>query len=499
MKKLLIAAAGALLLTTLSATPVHAQQGPSTYPDGDSLAALVKMKYVYTLEEALSKAHQTGKPIFFNCFADWARPCHGMNGQVFSDQKFCDWMDKNFVCLFADVTQPDNRHLAQRYDIQTFAHYLVLDAEGQVVHRIVGGAKLPEFQQQVALALNPKTSLRGSREAYEKGDHSKKTLLNYLTALNMAAQDSLFNSIAPAYTSQLQPKDYARPENWLFARKDVKQADNPIFQYIIANRAAFDKNIGAEQVNDLIARIYGNDIYAYAGGDKPFDENALLNIYMAMQKAQLPQDNYCYALYNIVKLHGKHLYPQTIEALQQLTDGQMYYMLDVTLKFPDATPAEQQQLLAYYDKRQAQFAAVGSSLARAYRDMADKIRHPVSEAAPEGGIAFVTASFDELLAKAKAENKLLFIDGYTTWCGPCKMLAKQTFPQKEVGTYMNARFVSAQIDMERGEGPELAKRFGISAYPTMLILRPDGTLVNKLVGFFAPQPFLAKVKEAIGE
>lgn len=499
MNRTLLTAACTLLLAALSIHTTRAQQGPSTYDDGDSLAALVKMKYVYTFEEALSKARQTGKPIFFNCFADWARPCHGMNGQVFSDQQFCDWMDKNFVCFFADVTKPDNRHLAQRYDIRTFAHYLVLDANGEVIHRIVGGAALPAFQDRVALALSPKTSLSGTREAYDKGDRSKKLLLSYLTALNYAGEDSLFNAISPAYTQQLQPKDYARKENWLFARKNVHEASDPIFQYVIANRALFDKNIGANEVDELVAAIYGKDLFAYASGDKVFNESALLDIYMAMQKAGLSETNYCYPLYNIVKLHGKHQYEQTIEALRQLKDQQVHYMMDVTLKFPEATPAEQQQLISYYGEREKVFAEVGSSLARAYRDLADNLRHPAGEAAAEGGIDFSTGSFNELLAKAKEENKLVFIDGYTSWCGPCKMLAKQTFPQKEVGSYMNPRFVSAQIDMERGEGPELAKRFNISAYPTMLILRPDGTLVDKLVGFFAPLPFLDKVKDIVAK
>ena len=198
-----------------------------------------------------------------------------------------------------------------------------------------------------------------------------------------------------------------------------------------------------------------------------------------------------------MKLYGKHQYAQTIEALNQLKDEQTHYMMDVTLKYPDATPDEKKQLISYYREREKKYAAVGSSLARAYRDLTDNLSTPVGQVAAEGGIAFTSATFDELLAKAKAENKLVFIDGYTSWCGPCKMLAKQTFPQKEVGAYMNPRFVSAQIDMERGEGPELAKRFNVSAYPTMLILRPDGTLVDKIVGFLAPLPFLNKVKSII--
>ena len=71
-----------LMLCTVSS---FAQQGESMY--GDVVKADVKMKYVYTLEDAFSQSRKTGKPIFFNCFADWAIPCHGMNKEVFSNKE----------------------------------------------------------------------------------------------------------------------------------------------------------------------------------------------------------------------------------------------------------------------------------------------------------------------------------------------------------------------------------------------------------------------------
>ena len=67
-------------------------------------------------------------------------------------------------------------------------------------------------------------------------------------------------------------------------------------------------------------------------------------------------------------------------------------------------------------------------------------------------------SYAEGLKAAKAEGKLLFVDFYTEWCGPCKMMANNVFPQKDVGDYMNAKFVCLKIDAEKGEGVELAER-----------------------------------------
>ncbi|MDQ2178437.1 thioredoxin domain-containing protein [Marinifilum sp. D714] len=98
------------------------------------------------------------------------------------------------------------------------------------------------------------------------------------------------------------------------------------------------------------------------------------------------------------------------------------------------------------------------------------------------GIEFEHGTFAEALAKAKKENKMVFMDCYTTWCGPCKMLAKNIFPQKEVGDYFNAHFVNVKMDMEKGEGIELQKKYGVKAYPTLLFMDANGKVLHTKVG-----------------
>lgn len=77
------------------------------------------------------------------------------------------------------------------------------------------------------------------------------------------------------------------------------------------------------------------------------------------------------------------------------------------------------------------------------------------------GIAFFHGTWQETLAKAKSENKLVFVDFYTQWCGPCLNMAQTVFVLPEVGAFYNANFVSAKIDTENGEGIELAKKWFI--------------------------------------
>lgn len=115
--------------------------------------------------------------------------------------------------------------------------------------------------------------------------------------------------------------------------------------------------------------------------------------------------------------------------------------------------------------------------------------------AQEEGIKFDQSSFKDLLAKAKKEKKLLFIDAYAVWCGPCKMMDRNVFTQKTVGDYFNKSFISSRIDMEKGEGREIAQKFGVRSYPTYLFLNGDGELVSQNYGYMESGLFLSMAQD----
>lgn len=98
------------------------------------------------------------------------------------------------------------------------------------------------------------------------------------------------------------------------------------------------------------------------------------------------------------------------------------------------------------------------------------------------GITFSQGSLSDIQKKAEEKNLPIFLDIYTSWCGPCKMMATQVFTQQEVGDYFNAHFINYKIDAEKGEGIEIAQRYNVSAYPTCLFLSPKGQLVSSFMG-----------------
>src|SRR4030095_10280412 len=88
------------------------------------------------------------------------------------------------------------------------------------------------------------------------------------------------------------------------------------------------------------------------------------------------------------------------------------------------------------------------------------------------GIEFEHTSWSEVIKKAKEQNKPIFVDVYTSWCGPCKVMANTIFIRPEIGDKYNNGFINVKIDAEKGEGVEIAKKYNVKSYPTYLFINP---------------------------
>lgn len=85
---------------------------------------------------------------------------------------------------------------------------------------------------------------------------------------------------------------------------------------------------------------------------------------------------------------------------------------------------------------------------------------------------------------------MIFIDAYTSWCGPCKWMVKEVFTKDEVADYYNKHFVCVKYDVEKDKAIPMNNPYGINSYPTFLYLTPDGQVVHKTVGSCKPGEFV---------
>ncbi len=119
-------------------------------------------------------------------------------------------------------------------------------------------------------------------------------------------------------------------------------------------------------------------------------------------------------------------------------------------------------------------------------------------------------NWSQIQAKAKAENKYIFMDCYTTWCGPCKWMDKYIFSQSEVGNYFNDHFISVSVQMNKTSVDQprvkewylntafFEKMYGVEDYPTFLFFAPDGHIVHRIVGTISNnKDFINKAADAL--
>ncbi len=115
------------------------------------------------------------------------------------------------------------------------------------------------------------------------------------------------------------------------------------------------------------------------------------------------------------------------------------------------------------------------------------------------GIEFFHGTWAEALEKAKAEERLIFVDAFASWCGPCKRMASQTFPDPKAGEFFNANFVNLKIDMEKPENAEFAGKYPVGSYPTLMFIDATGKIVLKEIGAKNVDQLIETGRKALGK
>lgn len=130
---------------------------------------------------------------------------------------------------------------------------------------------------------------------------------------------------------------------------------------------------------------------------------------------------------------------------------------------------------------------------------ADKFLQYGKDALRKSNIQFTQGSWKDVLDMAAKQNKPIFVDCYTVWCGPCKQMDANVFTDPLVAEYFNSNFINVKVDMEKDEGVELAKHYDIRAFPTFLYLDKEGNVLNVIAGGMSASEFLETSKKGMSE
>ena len=183
-----------------------------------------------------------------------------------------------------------------------------------------------------------------------------------------------------------------------------------------------------------------------------------------------------------------------------MTRGPKRYSLKVK---KGTAPGEAASILAAAARRAAPlaFAALVVSTAACSRsetgsDAGRSPSSPSEEISSSPSLPFVPLSFDEALAKARAENKLVLVDVYTDWCGWCTKMDRDVFADARVQAALLG-FVPIRVNADKG-GRGVAARYRVRGLPTFLVVDADGTVVRRFEGYLPVDAFLSRLGPASG-
>jgi thioredoxin-related protein len=120
---------------------------------------------------------------------------------------------------------------------------------------------------------------------------------------------------------------------------------------------------------------------------------------------------------------------------------------------------------------------------------------PLLSIAQDKGVRFDhESSWSAIQARAKTENKYIFMDCFTTWCGPCRFMSTTIFPQEEAGNFFNDKFISVKVQLDTiakddahvrswyADAHNIMTQYDVRAFPTYLVFTPDGHVLHRAVG-----------------
>lgn len=137
-------------------------------------------------------------------------------------------------------------------------------------------------------------------------------------------------------------------------------------------------------------------------------------------------------------------------------------------------------------------------LASPHEEVLKPTRPDTRPADKAAGVVFFKGTFDELLKAAKQQRKGVMIDFMATWCGPCKQMDKETFANEQVGELAQQSFLAYKVDIDWFEGMDIADRYRVVQFPTVVFLDSDGRYIDRVKGFYAPDAF-AKIMQQMSK
>lgn len=449
-----------------------------------------------TYSEALKKAEATNKLVFVDCYTTWCGPCRQMTEVIFPQKAAGEFFNSRFVCVKFDMEKEEGKELSKKLGVRAYPTFVIVRPDGTIQHRIVGGGELDEFIERVQLGLDEKTNLLYLTERYNSGKMKKAEMAIYCRVLNDAYDSKMAKKVLGELKEKVSKKDMIKAEYWSLFEMGNCGLGSDDFNFVLSNYSALVKNVGKEKVDNFIYNNYSDVLRSYISGTMPENTPDVTTLEKEIRKLQIAQKNQLQNAFIIANL----VVEKNAAEIVKLMEGQVETMTfeDFVNFFIAQNSLKKYMTKEMYNRMLAVAEKMNGRVEEGNQKKYTSTVIDILKKKAHIGVYFEDLTFNQALKKVRMNRQLLFVDCYTSWCGPCKYMTSKIFPQEKMGDYLN-RFVCVKYDMEKGEGPELAKRFGVVAYPTFLLIDTDGNVRHKVVGGGEPDSFIKRIEEAFDE
>lgn len=460
------------------------------------LAQQNDVKVFISYKEALQTVQKTNKLLFIDFYTDWCVPCKVMDKEVFTDDKVQQMMNSRFVFLKINAEKGEGVQLAKANKVTGYPTFVIQDSQGAELHRLVGSSTAPLFIESVEKGLDRDRSVDRLLDRYKNGERSAQLVNDYAFSIMKSGKEQEGFAIIDDYYKSLPDAKRTLLENWYIFERYTHKASEERIADLLQHQDAYRKSLGEQTVNSYLTRLLRVEILPFVNGNKSPDAQKIATAKNFAAKAkilELPE------VKPLIKL---------IDA--RLNNGQTlktYQIIKQT--FPELTPADRFLIMLLFKANTSidslAINAIQEELLRAYiaeqnaynQKMLNRILGDIENVKRKDGVDFKSIPLSDALHQAAKDQKLVFLDAYTDWCGPCKEMDRSVFPLPEVGTYINDNFFALKVNAEKGEGIDIRKKYAITAYPTYLILNSEGKELHRVVGFMGAAELIEKVQNGL--
>jgi len=440
-----------------------------------------------SLKEALTKAKAENKIVMVDCYTTWCGPCKNMANVVFPKKESGDFFNPRVVAIKFDMEKPAGKEIGKTYGVPAYPTFLFINPDATLKAKLVGGGSAEKFIARYKKAMEPNRDITKLAKKYASNKISKKELLVYSEVLEEAYDRALTKKVTEELFNKLTAHEKVSKEYWPLVKGMVD------ISFIKRNLKYLKKNVGEEEINNFLSLRYNNLLSnILIGRAKNVELASLREEINSFNLPNAESINSILSLVEVKETGDLNKFMGAIIANKSQLNGQLLAMsISSMASMVQAPDMEIYNAIKDFEKKltEGESEEAVKSMYSKYMSM------PLRRAYP--GVWFEKdVTLEQLIKMATRYKRPIFIDCYTTWCGPCKNMSTKVLPMKECGDYFNSKFISAKFDMEKGEGPAIAKKYGVHAYPTFLILNPDGTLLHKVIGGGNASGFIKRVDEA---